>query len=357
MEKKKYIIKISIVFILSIISIILISHDDFLYQETIMKIDRITTKETKVLQNSIGLKEKYTEKIITGTITNGEKKDTIITTTYEESFSSIVTEKYKVGDKVFIKNNTIEGLKRDTYIAILIAIFINLIYIVGNIKGLLSVATVIGNTIIFYLGLDLYFRGINILFLCIIESILCATLSLFIAGGINKKTISAITSVTVSTIILLTLTLIIAHTTNYSGVNFNELSFLTVPPEDILIPELLIGSIGAMMDVAITISAAMAELLEKNKKISAKKLTKSAKEIGKDIMSTMTSVLFFTYLSAGLPVFILAIRNGFSIHNYITSNFSLELTRFLVGSIGIIMTIPISSHITVSMMKRGGKHE
>ena len=111
------------------------------------------------------------------------------------------------------------------------------------------------------------------------------------------------------------------------------------------------------MDVAITISAAMAELLEKNKKISAKKLTKSAKEIGKDIMSTMTGVLFFTYLSAGLPVFILAIRNGFSIHNYITSNFSLELTRFLVGSIGIIMTIPISSHITVSMMKRGGKHE
>ena len=111
------------------------------------------------------------------------------------------------------------------------------------------------------------------------------------------------------------------------------------------------------MDVAITMSSSIAELIEKNKKIKIKNLKASAKEIGKDIMSTMTNVLFFTYLCAGLPIFVLKIRNGFSMYNYITSNLSLELTRFLTGSIGIIMTIPISSYIAIKTFKKGEKYE
>ena len=122
-----------------------------------------------------------------------------------------------------------------------------------------------------------------------------------------------------------------------------------------ILPELLIGSVGAIMDVAITISSSIAELIEKNNKISVKSLNKSAKEIGKDIMSTMSNVLFFTYLCAGLPIFVLALRNGFTIFNYITTNFSLELSRFLVGSIGIVLTIPISAFISIKLMKRGAK--
>ena len=151
------------------------------------------------------------------------------------------------------------------------------------------------------------------------------------------------------------MTSIIIKITNYKGINLNELSFLTVPAKDIILPELLIGSLGAIMDVSITISASIAELIEKNKKISKKQLNKSAKQIGSDIMTTMTNVLFFTYICSGLPIYVLAIRNGFSIYNYITTNFSLELTRFLVGSIGIIMTIPISTYITIKVFKRGVK--
>ena len=120
-------------------------------------------------------------------------------------------------------------------------------------------------------------------------------------------------------------------------------------------PELLIGSIGAVMDVAITISSAMSELIDKNSDISSKALNRSAREIGKDIMSTMSNVLFFTYLCAGLPVFVLAIRNGFTLRNYIASNFSLELSRFLAGSIGIVITIPISAFVSIKIMKRGAK--
>ena len=173
-----------------------------------------------------------------------------------------------------------------------------------------------------------------------------------IASGINKKSISAILSVFVSIIFLFLLLIIVIKGTDYSGISFNEISFITVPYTDIILSELFIGSLGAIMDVAITMSSSISELVEKDPKITIRALKKSGKEIGKDIMSTMINVLFFTYLCSGLPIFVLAMRNGFSIYNYISTSFSLELARFLVGAIGIVMTIPIASIISIKIFKR-----
>lgn len=335
--------------------LIFVYNDDFLYKNEIIKIKDISTIDTSTSTNDLGLEEEYYKKKITGIVTNGKDRGKKKVFTYEESYSSVVTDRYKVGDKVITVKGEIEELKRDFYVTILLAVFVVLIVLIGEVNGLLSIGSVILNTIIFCLGIDLYFRGIDILSLCIIESIIFSILSLFIAGGINKKTKAAIVSVIVSVSVLLVMVVVIAKITNYDGVNFNELSFLTVPPEEIIIPELLIGSLGAIMDVAITMAAAISELVEKDKNISIKNLKKSSKQIGKDIMSTMTNVLFFTYLCGGLPIFVLAIRNGFSVYNYISTNFSLELTRFLVGSIGIVMTIPIATFTCIRMIRNSEK--
>ncbi len=351
MEKRK-IIGLSIVLIFSFFLLLFVYNDDFLYKNEIVKINEITTENESKSTNDLGLEEKYFQRKIKGVVTNGKDKGKIKSFSYEESYSSVVTDKFRVGDKIIIVNGEIEELKRDFYVALLFVIFVVSIIIVGEVNGLLSVVSVVLNTVIFCLGLELYFKGFDILVLCIIEVIIFSILSLFIAGGINKKTKAAIVSVVVSISILMLMVLVIAKTTNYSGVNFNELSFLTVPPEEIIIPELLLGSLGAIMDVAITIAAAVSELIEKDNNISVKNLKKSSKQIGKDIMSTMSNVLFFTYLCGGLPIFVLAIRNGFSVYNYITTNFSLELTRFLVGSIGIVMTIPIATFVCIRFLKK-----
>ncbi|MBP3766320.1 MAG: YibE/F family protein [Bacilli bacterium] len=339
--------------VISVLVLLFTYNDDFLYKNEIMKITKIDTIKEDIEQNSLGLSEKYYTKNITGIITNGKNKGTIKSILYEESYSSVVTDKYKVGDKVILDKNSIDNLKRDFYIVLMILLFIILIYIVGEVKGLLSVLSVIINSFIFYLGLMLYFKGIDILFITVIEIISFSIISLFIAGGINKKTISAIISTVTSIILILLMLLIVVKLTNYKGITFNDLAYLTVPAVDIILPELLIGAVGAIMDVAITISSSISELIDKDKNITLKNLNKSSKEIGKDIMSTMSNVLFFTYICAGLPIFVLAIRNGFTIKNFITTNFTLELTRFLVGSIGILASIPIATFISIKIFKRG----
>lgn len=351
--KKVNIICFIIIITLSISMIAFTKLNDNLYHNTIMKIEKIETTTKDTSSNQLGLIETYYQRKITGTITNGKDKGKKKTIEYEETFSSVVTEKYRVNDKVFIKNNTIEGLKRDTYLAFTFSIFLISIFLVGNFRGCLAIISVIFNTLIFYFGLDLYFKGVNLLLLCLIESLIFTTISLIIASGINKKTFTAIISVIISMFILLALTLTVIKTTNYSGISFNDMSFLTVPVEDVFKAEIMIGGLGAIMDIAITFSSAISELIEKNNKITKKALIESGRKIGKDVMSTMINVLFFTYLCSGLPVFTLAIRNGFTLHNYLMSNLSLEMTRFLVGSIGIIITIPVSLFVAIKIFKRG----
>lgn len=356
-NKKKRLLALLFIIIVFTGLIIFSYKDDYIYKGTIMRITKIETLENSSNTNTLGLEEKYYQKEITGIITNGKDKGTQKVLEYEESYSSVVTEKYSVGDKVFISNDNIDGLKRDTYIAIMISIFVVSIFIVGNYRGLLALVSVILNTIIFCISLDLYFKGINLLFLCTIEAVLFTILSLILAGGRNRKTYAAIVSTLASLAVLFIMSILVISFTDYKGINFNEISFLTVPFKDVIIVELMIGGLGAIMDVAITMSASISELIEKNSQISVNSLRKSGKDIGKDIMSTMINVLFFTYLCSGLPVFVLAFRNGFSFYNYITTNFSLELARFLVGSIGILLTIPISKYIAIKYLRRGDVNE
>lgn len=344
-----------IILLVSIISIVFTLFNENFYKKDIMKINSIEIKDSEISTNPYNFKEKYTKKIIKGTIINNKNKGLKKEITYEESYSSIVTEKYKVGDKVFVSNDDIDGLKRDTYIVSIICLFILLMYLLGKIRGLITVLTVSINSIIFYLLLELYFKGMNLLLLCLIESIIFTIVSLLISSGKNRKTMSAIISTIVSTIILLFMNFIIIKITDYKGTNFNELSFLTVPFEDVFLCSIMMGGLGAIMDVAISISSSLAELIEKDKNISNKSLIKSGKAIGKDILGTMMNVLFFTYLCSGLPIFVLALRNGFSISNYINNNFNLEITRFLTGSIGIVMTIPISIFISIKLLKKEAK--
>ena len=351
--KKKEKIIFLVILLLFLVITIFTFNNDFLYKKKIMKISNIKEIKEEVVVNSIGIHEKIYTKQISGTITNGKDKGKKITLEYEDTFSNVITEKYKKGDKVFISSNSIVGLKRDCYLIIMVEIFILLLLILGKKRGILTLFTVAVNTIIFYFGIDLYLKGINLLLMCIIISILTTVFSLTIVNGRNKKTLSAVISTLVSLLVLLIIIIITCKLSKYSGINFTEINFLTVPYEDVFIAEILIGGLGAIMDVAMTIVSAISEIIEKNPNVSTESLKKSGKAISTDIMGTMINVLLFTYLCSGLDKFVLASRNGFSITNYITSNLTIEETRFLVGSIGIVLTIPISLYITIKMFRKG----
>lgn len=148
------------------------------------------------------------------------------------------------------------------------------------------------------------------------------------------------------------ISLIVINITNYSGVRFEQMELLTRPYEGIFLSEIILGGLGAIMDISISISSSLNELIEKDSKITKKSLIKSGFAIGKDITSTMINVLFFTYICSILPNLTILFRNGIQLNTMINEYISLEMTRALTGAIGITLTVPIAIYITIFMYKR-----
>ena len=106
--------------------------------------------------------------------------------------------------------------------------------------------------------------------------------------------------------------------------------------------DIMLTGLGAIMDVAVTISAATGEIVRKNPDVSLRKLIHSGREIGYDIMGTMINVLLFVLASGMIPMFILKMNNDVSFITIVRYHIPYDICRFLIESIGIVLAIPVS---------------
>ena len=190
------------------------------------------------------------------------------------SFSQVNDLDLKINDEVFlsIEDNDkqeistvkILDLKRDKYIVYIINIFVALILLVGGAKGFRSLASVFVNIVIVFIIIELFTKGYDLMVFSIIASILFIVLSILIVSGRNKKSLSAIVGTLIGTFVSMLIAGVVIKLNNWSGIHFEEMEFLTHPPEQIFFIELIIGTLGGIMDIAISISSAIKELYDKN---------------------------------------------------------------------------------------------
>lgn len=360
-EHKKFCICYAILIVISLITIIFTYNNHYFYKDTIAKITNIKDEYITTEIMDYGYKEDIHNQTITATIKNGKYKDKIITIENEYYKGQTYSQKYHKNDEIFIslethkdkiRNVHIEGYKRDKYIVILLVSFILIIVLVGHLKGFLSLISLIINIVLFNTIVYLNVKDISLPLLSFIGTIIFSSICLTLVSGKNKKTLSAIISSITGVTITMLISLLVIHITKYSGLRFENMELLTRPYEGIFLSEIILGGLGAIMDISISISSSLNELLQKDPKISSKQLIKSGFNIGRDIMSTMINVLFFTYICSVIPNLCILFRNGINLGSLINSYITLEMTRALIGAIGITITIPISIYITVLMYKR-----
>ena len=359
-EKRKRIISICAVIFLLMAAMVFTYNNYFLYKEDVVKITAVKNEEVYEKEGLNGEVEKYYNQEITAIIKSGEYKGKSITLNNTCSYSGVKDEGYKKGNYLFVSlsgsedklSANILSVKRDMYVMVLICVFILGIVIFAGKKGVLSIISIIMNIIIFTYALNEYVNGKDILKLCNLMIILFTMISLILASGINKQTVCAI----ISTLISVALIFIIYKITkeNFEQPEYMMMEYITNPEhlDHIFMEEVLIGGLVAIMDVAISISVAVNELINKDKNISVKNLISSVKEIGYDIMGTMINVLFFTYMCGTIPMLILMIKNGYKFLSIIKFQIPFEIIRFLVGAIGIVVTIPISGFIAITILKK-----
>lgn len=360
-ENKLFFTIYFILCLLGLIAIIFSWNNYAFYKEPIAKV--INTEETYISTDTItyGYHEDVYEQKITAIILNGEDKGKEVTIKNEYHKGQAYDQKYNIGDELFvsinkkndtIKNTHIEGYKRDKYIVILVVSFTLIIVLVGQLKGFLSIISVILNMIIFNVIVYINTKGFSLAILSFIGAIIFSVICLTLVSGYNKKTGAAIISSIAGVSVTMLISLLVIHISKYKGVRFEQMDLLTRPYEGIFISEIILGGLGAIMDISISISSSLNELVEKDNKITASALYKSGVAIGKDIMSTMINVLFFTYICSVIPNLTIYFRNGVELNTLINEYISLEMTRALTGAIGITITIPIAIGITILLYKR-----
>ncbi|MEK4699427.1 YibE/F family protein [Solibacillus sp. FSL R7-0668] len=354
-----------VLIVLFIGSLVFVHHNYAFYKSTIAEVVDVTIVSTTNVEDNFQNKDVlYTQQLI-AKVKNGVEKGTLIHLTNDYSKSQAFDQKFEVGSEVFVsfdtqlqasqeQSGTITGVKRDKYLVLIAWVFIFVLLLVGKRQGLLSVLSLAFNAAILWFALDIYIQSANqsLLWICGASVIVFTVVSLLLVNGRNEKTFSAIIATLIGTFTSLLITYIALVITGENGLRYEELQFISRPYKTVFLAGLIIGALGAVMDVAITMSSSIFGLYEKDPTISVKALTKSGLEIGKDIMGTMTNILFFAYVSGSIPILLLYFKNASTFGYTLSLNLSLELVRALAGGIGIVLTIPIGLYTAIFFVIR-----
>lgn len=355
--------RICLSLLLYLFLLVFVTNDAWLYQTPVAKITEVRTEKKGTSDAARGGKENRYSQHLKGIVLNGKKKGQSVALTNEYSYSGVLTQKYRKGDRVLVNaskealSGSIKGLKRDVYLAALVGALILLLLFVSGKKGVLTIATLIVNIGIFGVGFSQYMNGKDILPICNVMSVLFASMTLLLLNGLHRKTWAALISVfCVLACIMGMFDVVMAHTEELDYSTMEYLGSLD-DPGSLFRAEVMLAGLGAIMDVAVTIATALEEIVCKKPEVTFLQMFRSGREIGYDIMGTMMNVLLFVFGCGLMPTFLIRMNNEVGFLTIVRLNIPYEICRFLVESIGIVLAIPISILIASVCMKfriRGG---
>jgi len=249
----------------------------------------------------------------------------------------------------------IDTYARDRVLYILIFLFIFVLVGVGRIKGLMAlISLVVTGLLIAFFMLPLMFRGYSPILLAVITASIVIFLSLMLIGGFNKKSLAAIIGTSAGVVIAGIISLIsgrLAHLTGITGEASEQLIYIVssfpINIKGIMFAGIIISSLGAVMDVGMSIASVVFEIHNKAPELSKAELFKSGMNVGKDIMGTMANTLILAFAGCSLSIMILLMAYNMPYFRAINLNtVSTEIIQGLSGSIGLILTVPITSIVS-----------
>ncbi|MCX0376166.1 YibE/F family protein [Clostridium perfringens] len=366
--------KKSIIFIIStvLISFLIIGFSRFIFDNGFMK-DRLNKNvkyyEGKVKRITKEMLEgdKYIEGIELGyqsiviEILEGPEKgkEYEIVNNISRIYNMPVEEDTKVilgffYEKDEIKDIAVYSYKRSNIIFLLVLLFVIVIIGVGGVKGIKSLVSLFFTCVcIIFLMIPLMLRGVNPILAAIFSALISIIVTLVLVSGINKKTFTAILGTLSGIIISGVIAISFGKLANLSGISMEEAESMMYIAENtslnihgIMFAAILIASLGAVMDVAMSISSSIFEINDINDTLNKRELFKSGMNIGKDIIGTMANTLILAFAGGSLNTIIMLYASNMSKNQILNLDvLCIEVIQGLAGSIGIILTVPITAFI------------
>lgn len=240
-----------------------------------------------------------------------------------------------------------------------IALLIFLVMLFGGIQGLRGLVALSGSfLVIFYVLIPGILHGYSPVGISIGVASLIVILGSYITHGFNKTTSSAVLGMVTTIFITGALAYIAVHMTRLTGFGSDEANYLNLNTRGaidlvgLLLGGILIGLLGVLYDAAIGQAVTVEELHRAGPHLPRKVIYKRALRVGREHIGALVNTLALAYVGASLPLILLfahSSQEGISVALN-REIFSAEIIRIIIGSIGLVLAVPITTLLSVRIL-------
>lgn len=257
------------------------------------------------------------------------------------------------GDTVI---NTVYTQDREMVIYLFAALYLVVLCLVGGkqgLKGALGLAFTF--LCILFVYLPLVYRGYSPFWVAVFVCIITTLVTMYFIGGPTMKTLVATGGTIAGVVIAGFSATLFSIASGISGWNVSDIeSLLTlwnvsgIQVGGLLFSGLLISSLGAVMDVAMSIASAISEIHTQNPALTQRELFRAGMHVGRDMMGTDSNTLILAFAGGSISMLVLDYAYDLPYQQIINSNnIGIAVMQGLSGSFGIVLAVPVTVLLAV----------
>ncbi|MCU1485903.1 MAG: hypothetical protein JWN67_2649 [Actinomycetia bacterium] len=249
---------------------------------------------------------------------------------------------------------------RDLPITLLVVLFVVASIVFGRWSGVRALAALVVSLLaIVWFVIPSVLHGHSPIAVAIVGSSLIMLAVLYVTGGFTTQSTVAVLGTMLSLALIAALAWLFVTGSKLTGLADEDAVFLsaangTINLQGLLLGGIVIGSLGVLDDMTVTQVSAVWELRRANPAYDVRALYRSAERIGRDHIASTINTLVLAYAGASLPLLIFFTQSNLQLRHILTSEvIAVEVVRTLVGSIGLIASVPITTAIAAYAVTRG----
>jgi uncharacterized membrane protein len=190
-------------------------------------------------------------------------------------------------------------------------------------------------------------------------AVVIAFVALYLAHGVNVGTTVALAGTLGALALTTVLAFVVAAATNLTGLADERAQTLRVTADaldlrGLLIAGIVVGALGVLDDVTVSQVSIVAALRRANPGLSRRFLYREATHVGRDHVAATVNTLVLAYAGASLPLLLFFVQGDQPIGRLLTSEvIAVEVVRMLVGSIGLVASVPITTALAAAVLGPG----
>ena len=256
---------------------------------------------------------------------------------------------------------TVYNYDRGIVLWALVGLFLVLLCVAGGRSGTLSaLGLAFTFACIFFLYLPMVYSGASPFWTAVLVVVLVTVVGMYLIGGWSAKTLCSIVATVVGVLVAGLVASVFGSLGHISGLNVSEIETLAYVGQNskldvsgLLFSGILISSLGAVMDISMSVTSHECELHAASPALSVRELFKSGMSVGRDMMGTMTHTLILAFAGGAVNTLVIIYAYAMPYFEYWNEYaIGIEILRGLSGSIGIIVSVPCAALITAFCLSR-----